>query len=104
MPETQSGKRYLRRGNGLPEIGWRNGQPSVPIHEDRLGALLVAFAKDAYTFGCQEDWCEACNPMRRVWWDVYNECTRELRLAVAEILAEAEIPLMPGFYDEAPLP
>ena len=104
METTASGKRYVRRGDGLPEIGWKNEAVGYVITEERLalvlGAMGVMFAKG----GCTMDWCEECNPLRKVWWDLYNESSRELRLAVASSLSEFGYQLPPGFYDEEPLP
>ena len=103
MPPTQSGKRYVQRGDGLPEIGWRNPEVGYLMTEPRLGVILSAMAVMFHNGQCTKDWCESCNPLRRVWWDLYNECDRELRLAVAEALAEQNIQLPPGYYDEEPL-
>lgn len=103
MPETQSGKRYVRRGDGLPEIGWRNQLVGYVVTEETMGTLLATMALMFHLGECTRDWCEQCNPMRKVWWDLYNSCDRELRLAVASSLSEARIQLPPGYYDEKPL-
>jgi hypothetical protein len=104
MPHTQSGKRYVQRGDGLPEIGWKNGPPMITVKEEDLAKLLGASVLTYLAVGCREDWCEDCNPIRKAWWDVFNASSRELRLAVASAIADAGLPIMPGFYDEQPLP
>lgn len=103
MPHTLSGKRYVRRGDGLPEVGWRNPDTAYVISEMDMAKVLGTMAIMFHLGGCTKDWCEQCNPMRQVWWNLYNGCSRELRIAVAEGLSEQNIQLPPGFYDEQPL-
>lgn len=104
MPETQSGKRYVRRGDGLPEVGWQNESRGYVISELELCRVLGTMAIMFHLGQCTQDWCEQCNPMRKVWWDLYNGCDREARLAVAQALSDTGVPLPPGYYDETPLP
>lgn len=104
MPETQSGKRYVQRGDGLPEIGWKNPQVGYLMTEARMASILGAMAIMFHNGRCTKDFCEECNPIRKLWWDIYNGSSRELRLAIAEALSEQDIQLPPGYYDEVPLP
>lgn len=77
------------------------GQPPTTfIPEDVVADVLMYAAVDVESIGCQDAWCEECNPMRTAWWKAMNSLSIKTRRATQALMRDAGVALVMGPFEE----
>lgn len=73
---------------------------AVPMTDRDLSTLLLGVAHSWYLVRCNDDRCDACVFIRRVWWDTYNRLTADAMEDMMIVSMREEIMFPPTPPDE----